>query len=232
MNLITLTYSQVSIMKCLVFTAESTYARFRRPCTTTSALTFSVIHPIAVKGMVAALMGVGYEDYYKYISNMKIAIQVINPVYKDMQSFNLIAQASNNNAPSFQSRVEFLRDVKYRLFILDNEDKLVNIKHTMENHNYIFTPYLGCSEHIANIKFEGIYEVKKIEDRFVNTVVPKENVEIDESGDIIIYADRIPIRNNENREYIEYTKVLFSNNMLFINESSAYKVGEYNVFFF
>lgn len=218
-------------MKCLVFTAESTYARFRRPYTTTSALTFSVIHPIAVKGLIAAIMGVDYEDFFNYTVNMKIAIQVLNPVYKDMQSFNLIAQASNNNAPSFQSRVEFLRDVNYRLFVLDDEDKLGKIKQVMESRSYIFTPYLGCSEHIASIHFEGLYEIQNTNDKFVDTIVPSESVQINEDTEFIVYADRIPVKNNRNRDYVEYTKVLFSNNRLSVKDLDFHKAGEHNVFF-
>ena len=219
-------------MKCLMFTAESPYARFRRPYTTTSALTFSVMHPIAVKGMTAALMGIEYGNLYDYTANMRIAIQVLNPVHKDMQSFNLIAQANNNKAPSFQSRVEFLRDVKYRIFITDDEKKLLELKTVLESHEFVFTPYLGCSEHIAKIIYEGIQESQLINDgKFADTIVPAENVQIDECAGFTIYADRIPVGNNRDKEYTEYLKVIFSNQRLSIRDLILNRVGEYNVFF-
>jgi len=190
------------------------------------------MHPIAIKGMIAALMGIEYENLYDYTANMRIAIQVLNPVHKDMQSFNLIAQANNNKAPSFQSRVEFLRDVKYRIFITDDEKKLLELKNVMKSHEFIFTPYLGCSEHIAKIMYEDILESRLINNgQFADTIVPAENVQIDENTDFTIYADRIPVGNNRDREYTEYLKVMFSNQRLVVRGLILSRVGEYYVFF-
>lgn len=220
-------------MKCVVFTAESAYARFRKPYTTTSALTFSTIHPVAVRGLIGAVMGVEYEALYDYSKDIKIAIQVINPIYKDMQSFNLIAQINNNGAANFQSRVEFLRDVKYRLFVLAKEENLEDIRKTIKDHRYIFTPYLGCSEHIAKLTYEGCVEVEKSKEIYADTLIPPELLDIDKVGNNILYMDRIPIKNNKDRVYTEYAKVAFSNKRLTLIEqiASLYKVGDYNVFF-
>lgn len=218
-------------MKCIVFTAAGQYARFRRPYTTTSALTFSLLHPVAARGLIAAVMGISCEDLYDYTADMKVAIQVLEPVCKDMQSFNLIAQANNNGAPSFQSRVEFLRDVKYRLFISDTDEKLQKLQDTLQRRSFVFTPYLGCSEHVARLNYEGTYQVEVTPEAFADTVVPAESVQIDESSEFTIYADRIPIRNNSNRDYTEYLNVMFSNQRLNVKELEIYKAGEYNVVF-
>ena len=43
-------------MKALIFKATGDFARFRCSYTTTSALTYSVIHPIAVKGLIGAII--------------------------------------------------------------------------------------------------------------------------------------------------------------------------------
>jgi CRISPR-associated protein Cas5h len=91
-------------------------------------LTFNTVHPIAVKGLVGAVLGVEYAELFEYTQAMRVGIQVLSPVYKDMQSFNLIAMVKNNGATNFQSRVQFLRDVKYRLFIWDDENKLAKIE--------------------------------------------------------------------------------------------------------
>jgi len=220
-------------MKSLVFTAESHYARFRCPHTTTSALTFLTIHPLAVKGLIGAILGVDYGDIYKYTEEMKIGIQVLNPVYKDMQSFNLIAQTNNNGAANFQSRVQFLRDVKYRIFVIDNEDKLELISKALKSHEYVFTPYLGCSEHIAYLNLEGIFDTELSDGELVDTLVPKDYIKLDLNGDFHIYVERIPVKNNKDREYIDYSKVMFAvGNRVGINKCSIYKVGDYNAFYF
>ena len=222
-------------MKALVFTVSGNYARFRCPYTTTSALTYTVFHPIAIKGLIGAIMGIRYEDLYEYTKNMKVAIEVLSSIKKDIQSFNLVPQVKNNGSPNFQSRVEFLRKVMYRIFISDNEDKLVDIERVMRARNYVFTPYLGASEHIAKIEFENLAKVEKVieEKVIVNSVVPKEYVIFDELGDIEICLDRIPIKNQKNREYIEYEKIAFvPSGGILVKGVDINKVGDNNVYFF
>ncbi len=220
-------------MKCVIFTARSIYARFRRPHTTTSALTFTTIHPIAVKGLIGAIIGIDYNELYENTKDLRIGIQVLNPVYKDMQSFNLIPQANCNKAASFQSRIEFLRDVEYRIFVSNYENELNDIASRLNKGEFVFTPYLGCSEHIAKIQYEGEYEVKITDDLSVDTIIPLRFADLSLETDFMIYTDRIPMQNNENRDYTEYEKVIFSHqNRIGANGTKIFKVGDYNVFFF
>lgn len=222
-------------MKALVFKASGDYARFRCPYTTTSALTYTVMHPIAIKGLIGAIVGIDYSDLYKYTENMKIGIEVLKPIRKDTQSFNLVPQTKGNGAPNFQSRIEFLRDVSYRIYIIDDEEKLNYISEVLRNRNYIFTPYLGASEHIAKLEFEALEEAKNVnEDNIeVNTIIPKEVIVLDENKNINLCLDRIPIKNQKNREYIKYEKVAFvPNGKISTTSNEILKVGESNVYFF
>lgn len=219
-------------MKTLVFTAKSEYARFRCPHTTTSALTFLTIHPIAVRGLIGAVLGIEYERLYEYTKDIKIGIQVINPIYKDTQSFNLIAQTKNNKAANFQSRIQFLRDVKYRIFVATSEEKLNNLKYVLENHNYVFTPYLGCSEHVAKLDYEGIFDTGFCDDLSVDTIISKEYVDFSKINNVTIFVERIPVANNKDREYLRYDNIVIPiGNPLTIIDCEIFKVGEYNVFF-
>ncbi|WP_244834964.1 type I-B CRISPR-associated protein Cas5b [Clostridium sp. BJN0001] len=221
-------------MNTLIFIASGDYARFRCPYSTTSALTYTIMHPIAIKGLVGAIMGIDYKDLYEYTKNMKIAVQLLKPVKKDIQSFNYIAQTKNNDAANFQTRIEFLRDVSYRIFISDDDDKLSKIKDTLLNRNFIFTPYLGASEHIAKIDYEAYSEVNDInndKDILVDSAVLKENLSLENKTSL--YIDRIPIQNNETREYILYQNVAFSyNKKLKVNSNMIKSAGGYNVYFF
>lgn len=217
-------------MKTLVFTAKGQYARFRCPYTTTSALTFLTIHPIAVRGIIGAIMGIDYSELYEYTKDMKIGIEVLNAVYKDTQSFNLIAQNNNNGAANFQSRIQFLRDVKYRIYIQDA--KVDAIAEILQSREYGFTPYLGCSEYIAKLEFEGLLEGTTNYSSTVNTVISKDLIKVEDCEDINIYTDRIPVKNKEDREYTEYLDIAFaSNHVLPIKETELVTVGEKNVFF-
>jgi CRISPR-associated protein Cas5h len=191
------------------------------------------VHPLAVKGMLGAIVGMDYTALYDYTKNMRVGIQVLSPVYKDMQSFNLIAMSNNNGAANSQSRIQFLRDVKYRLFVSDEGDKLRKLAEVLNSRQYIFTPYLGCSEHVARLDFEGIFESMPAWDENVDTLIPKEFVCIEGNKDFNIYLDRIPIKNTREREYAEYSNIAFTTGTrLKISGCEIYKVGEYNVFFF
>ena len=98
-------------MKCLVFKVRGDYARFRKSYTTTSALTYLLIHPVAVRGLIGAVLGINREELYEKTKDIKVAVQVINEIKKDMQSFNLINMKSSDKIFRFPSNVEFLRDV-------------------------------------------------------------------------------------------------------------------------
>ncbi|WP_186431021.1 type I-B CRISPR-associated protein Cas5b [Clostridium sp. BSD9I1] len=230
-------------MKALIFRAWGDFARFRCPYTTTSALTYTLIHPIAVKGLIGAIMGIDYSDLYNYTQNMKIAVEVLKPIKKDTQSFNLVPQSHGNGAPSFQSRVEFLRDVDYRIYLtykdemqIEGEEELIKIKDVLVNRSYTFTPYLGASEHIAKLQFEDIKHIENIASKetiLINSVFPKELIKIEDNVDMNICIDRIPVKNEKTREYMEYTKVAFVTNGSIAGKSEGIvKVGESNVYFF
>lgn len=222
-------------MKALIFRATGDFARFRCPYTTTSALTYTTIHPIAVKGIIGAIMGIDYKDLYEYSKEIKVGIEVRKPIKKDTQSFNLIPQAKNNGSPTFPSRVEFLRDVGYKIYLIADEEKLQEIKKVLVDRSYTFTPYLGASEHIAKLSFEEIQEVTDIGNElgFTKCIVPKSEIILEDIGDIQLSLDRIPIQNEKTREYIKYEKVAFSSgDEIKVKLDKLLKVGEANVYFF
>lgn len=223
-------------MKCLVFKVRGDYARFRKSYTTTSALTYLLIHPVAVRGLIGAVLGINREELYEKTKDIKVAVQVINEIKKDMQSFNLINMKSSDKIFRFPSNVEFLRDVKYRIFIKADENIISELEKSLKQGEFVFTPYLGASEHIAKIEYEGVYNCEKLPNgnHQVISAVDLESNTIDfGDDDIMLTTDNIPIDNDKNREYIKYKKVIFATdeNKISVNTDNCYKVGEYNVVF-
>ncbi len=223
-------------MKCLVFKVRGDYARFRKSYTTTSALTYLLIHPVAVRGLIGAVLGINREELYEKTKDIKVAVQVINEIKKDMQSFNLINMKSSDKIFRFPSNVEFLRDVEYRLFIKSDENIISELEKSLKQGEFVFTPYLGASEHIAKIEYEGVYNCEKLPNgnHQVISAVDLESNTIDfGDDDIMLTTDNIPIDNDKNREYIKYKKVIFATdeNKISVNTDNCYKVGEYNVVF-
>ena len=223
-------------MICLVFKVRGDYARFRKSYTTTSALTYLLIHPVAVRGLIGAVLGINREELYEKTKDIKVAVQVINEIKKDMQSFNLINMKSSDKIFRFPSNVEFLRDVEYRLFIKSDENIISELEKSLKQGEFVFTPYLGASEHIAKIEYEGVYNCEKLPNgnHQVISAVDLESNTIDfGDDDIMLTTDNIPIDNDKNREYIKYKKVIFATdeNKISVNTDNCYKVGEYNVVF-
>ncbi|MBA2869043.1 CRISPR-associated protein Cas5h [Methanococcus maripaludis] len=221
-------------MKSVVFSAKSEYGRFRKPYTTTSALTFLCIHPVAAKGLIGALMGIDKSDLYEKTKDLKIGIEVLGEINKDLQSVKLLSL--KNGMFHFPSNIEFLRCPHYRFYVMWNENKLNELNDKLNVGEWEFTPYLGVSESIAKMDYEGMFKVSKVEKAdFVNTLIPTKNIIPKINLDTKMYSDKIPIKNNSNREYIEYEKIVFAEkNPLYGEISSAdiYQVGEKNVYFF
>lgn len=221
-------------MKSIVFRVSGDYARFRKSYTTTSALTYLVMHPIAIRGMIGAILGIDKSELYEETKDIEVGVQVLKPIRKDMQSFNLLNMKSSDKIFRFPSNVEFLRDVEYRIFVKCEENKLNRIKEVLVSKEFIFTPYLGASEHIAKIMYEGEYEVvlREKDCYYVNTVLDQDRCKIEFDDNVTLYTDNIPVKNNKTREYTEYKKIMFSaNQSLKVESDICYKVGEYNVIF-
>lgn len=221
-------------MKSIAFRVSGDYARFRKAYTTTSALTYLVMHPIAIRGMIGAILGIDKSELYEKTKDIEVGIQVLRPIRKDMQSFNLLNMKSSDKIFRFPSNVEFLRNVEYRIFVKCEENKLNKIKEILLSREFVFTPYLGASEHIAKVIYEDEYETILLDKNYyeVNTVVNQERCKIEFDENITLYTDNIPVQNNKTREYTKYKKVIFSvNQPLKVESDICYKVGEYNVIF-
>ena len=67
-------------MKCLVFKVRGDYARFRKSYTTTSALTYLLIHPVAVRGLIGAMLGIDREKLYEKTKDIEVAI-IVNTLF-------------------------------------------------------------------------------------------------------------------------------------------------------
>jgi CRISPR-associated protein Cas5h len=197
-------------MDCLVFKAKSGYAKFRKPYTTTSALTFLCIHPPAVKGLIGAIMGIDKTEIYKRTLNLKIGIQVLSPVRKDMQVLKLVSMKAEKDLFNFPVNAEFLRDPEYRIFISWFSDKLDELEERLKKQAPIFTPYLGVSEYIAKLVYEKRVDAELlIKSNSVDSIIPSRFIDIQHSN-YHLFTDNIPVCNNEKREYINYEKILFS----------------------
>lgn len=219
-------------MNCIVFTAKSKYAKFRKAYTTTSTFTHLLVPPTAVRGLIGAILGIDRVDLYKETVDLDIAVQVINEVNKDTQSFNLnIMNSEKGKSFSYPSNIEFLRDVEYRIFIKSsNVELLSKIEKALNDENYFYTPYLGGTEHICKLNYEGLQSCEKlVEGEYsVCTAFDKKRAKRINLADTVVYSDNLPTKFDEKRAYIEYKKIYFpvDNNVVSIISDNIYKVGD------
>ena len=225
-------------MDCLRLRAKSAYGQFRKPYTTTSALTFLCIHPIAVKGLVGAVLGISRSVLHESTSNMKVGIRVLSPVRKDMQTIKLITMKSEKMF-NFPANAEFLRDLEYELFIAWDSDKLDELETKLVSRTPVFTPCLGVTEHVAKLDFVDRSDAVAIQGAdVVDSVVPTQLLGNVQFSDYDIFIDDIPVVNNEKREYTKYEKVVFAFKegkncgLKGAISGDVFKVGDSNIFFF
>ena len=219
-------------MDCLVFRARSKYAKFRKAYTTTSTLTYLLIPPTAVRGLIGAILGIDKVDLYEYTHEIDVAIQVLNDINKDTQTFNLnIMNSEKGSSFSYQSNIEFLRNVEYRIFIKSSNKTIMDkLENTLKNGEYFYTPYLGGTEHICKLIYEGKQSCEKLQEGKyeVCTAFDKNSCKQIDIKNVTIYSDNLPVKSSRKREYIKYKKVFFpvNQNRIVVTSDNIYKVGE------
>lgn len=236
MNYSKLLIFKVRIVDCIVFRVSGKYGHFRRPEATTSALTFSCIHPIAVKGLVGAILGIDRKELYEQTKNIIVGIRVISPVITDMQGIKIVPPTGKGgfNVPA---TMQFIRNPIYEIYINWDIEHLNELEKRLKNKTAAFTPCLGISEFIAKVSFisrtnaiiqnnctkvDSVIPIRCI----INRVYPAE--------DVTEREDYIPVNNNKFREYIAKEHIIFStdNAIEGIINTDIWRVGDQNVYFF
>lgn len=153
-------------MKVLVFDTSSDYAHFRKPYTTTSALTYSVPPRTAVVGLLGNIIGIqsgGFgkseQSSYFEIKGLKTGVRVMRPVRKT--TFNL-KYLHTKSGGSILVPVECVVSPKYRIYASGSSGLLSTLRGKLENHETYFTPCLGISEFIASIDYIGEFEAEEM----------------------------------------------------------------------
>lgn len=212
--------------KVLVFDVWGEYAHFRKYYTTTSPLTFSFPPRTAVCGLVGAIIGLKKDEYLCYFKKDQadVAIRILSPIHKVRFSENLIDTTSistmNKIKNRTQIRFEFLKNVKFRIYLRHKEAALYKqLCDFLANHKCVYTPCLGLSEHIANFEFIGEFncEVKSETENSVqiDSVIPVRqglNLKIDFQDGGEYFHETLPIEMEEDRTLSEYCKVAFERN--------------------
>ena len=180
-------------MKLLAFDIWGDYAYFRRGYTSTSTITFPFPSRTTISGLIAGILGLEKDSYHDIFNeeNSKLGLRILNPIKKININLNyintkegfLLSDIKSN--PRVQVQAEFLKDVKYRIYVsIDDNNLMEELYSSLSEHKSIFTPCLGISECIAD--FSLVYD-----ELFDLNIVNEDNVDINSvvlksTGDLLI----------------------------------------------
>ena len=236
--------------KALVFDIWANHAYFRKGFTATSTLSYPFPSRTTIAGIVSGILGLERDSYYDLFNkeNSKISLRILNPIKKFRINLNYIntkygflLSDIDNMGKRVQVQAEFLKDVKYRIYLSLKDEKLMNdLFELLKNHKSVYTPCLGISECIANFKLLGDdffhIEEKSISENdniSIDTVVPSKSKIIIESGKKYGLIKSPGFMNNE-RVVTEYIEYYYEENgePITISNANYFKIGEDNVIFF
>lgn len=177
--------------KLIAFDIWGDYAYYRRGYTSTSTITYPFPSRTSIAGLISGIIGLQKDSYHDIFSqdNSKIGLRILNPIKKMNINLNyintkegfLLSDIKSN--PRVQVQAEFLKDVKYRIYVSLDDNKLMEeLYYNLSEHKSIYTPCLGISECLADFKlaYEDIFDLNKQEghDIEINSVVLKNTFDI------------------------------------------------------
>lgn len=213
-------------MKGIKFQLSGKTAFFKKPDVNQNYyFTYSQIHKLSIIGILGAILGLDgyskqyidkndYPDFYNKLKFLKIAIV---PQSENQGYFNKKI-VSYNNTTGFASKEEggnlvvneqWLIDVKWDIYIYDDGSDIYNlIQEYLINKKCIYIPYLGRTDHYADINnVEIVNFEKQVNPKFIHSLYMVDN-------DIKLNDDSIPYDNDAPYRYSEYLPYkLDSNNM-------------------
>ncbi|MGQ0792785.1 MAG: type I-B CRISPR-associated protein Cas5b [Deltaproteobacteria bacterium] len=213
--------------KVLVFDVWGDYAHFRKFYTTSSPLTFSIPPRTSVTGLLAAIIGLGKDEYLKHFSkkDASIGIRLLNPVKKTRIGINLINTKGNcwtlikksGHEPRTQIRTEFLKYPKFRIYISHTDQWLYeSLRDNLSRHKSVYTPCLGLSELLCNFSYVGEFGIlEKMEtEAEIGSVVPlsglikkKDSIKFEPGKKY--FKEKIPMEMTTDRVVTEYGEVMY-----------------------
>ena len=149
----------------VIFDIMGSYAMFRKFYTNSSSLSYPFPPRSSVAGLIAGLMGYerdSYSDEFS-IEKCKIAVSVRTPVRSVMQTVNYVMTKApkefDGSAGGTQIPIEWIyptvgkTKLHYRIYVThENTDWVNRLSKILEKEEWIYPPYLGLTECIAEVK--------------------------------------------------------------------------------
>lgn len=166
--------------RCLSLTVRGPWGHFRRVEGNIVKQTYRVIPRTTVAGLLAAVLGIGRDEYYGLFSPDRSAVAIepvrelrtlnmptntLSTAASDLQSLNphgkISAKLPNPTKLRQQHNYEVLVEPAYRIDIaLADDGRYEQLRETLVAGKSHYVPSLGLSEHLAEIEFHGEFDVE------------------------------------------------------------------------
>lgn len=166
---------------CLSFTISGPWAHFRRVEGNIVKQTYRLIPRTTLAGLVAAMLGIGRDEYYELFGpdSSAVAIEPTTELRTINMPQNTLSTADEhiNRVPPRsrtlriglpdstelrqQHNYEVLVNPEYRVDLwIEDTDRYEQLKRTLDNGESYYVPSLGLSEHLATVEYHGEFDVE------------------------------------------------------------------------
>lgn len=169
-------------MEILTFDIAGKFAHFRKYYANNTAMSFTLPPRTALMGMVAAMLGLPRDSYYKALSSerLRFGIRILQPVKKSFHRMNLLMIKGEKD---FQGRLGHTQtpfevvtgldirndSVQYRVYITPADDAgaviFREIKDCLLRSKAVFSVSLGTANFSAQVRNPRLFEAGKWEKR-------------------------------------------------------------------
>lgn len=195
--------------RCLSLTISGPWGHFRRVEGNVVKQTYRVIPRTTVAGLLAAVLGIGRDEYYDLfgpevswiaiepvseLRTVNMPMNTLSTAGGDLTSLNARGKISvklpDPTKLRQQHNYEVLVDPAYRIDVaLDDQERYEQLRDRLTAGKSHYVPSLGLSEHLADIEYHGQFDVEP--DGSPND----ENIEIDSTvpggfEDVVMETDR------------------------------------------
>jgi len=195
--------------KAIVFNINSALGAFQRPQSNNNPSTFCIMPKSALIGIICAVIGVEKEfmksnNLYKILTEkIRYSVKLKKPFqikYWSEYGYNHGNLVKPDRPMYTPSKFERLVDVSYSIYVLYEEDDfdiktmLNNFVENIKNEEFIFPPYMGMANFMAEIKYIGAYDAKPCNGNFETSAICTNIVLDDVQSFEHIRTDDIPTR--------------------------------------
>lgn len=193
---------------CIVFDVAGEHAHFRKPHTTSPAMTFGLPPRTTVAGMVAAVLGLPRDSYYDYFDreSSRIAVSLESPIRRLSMAVNLLnTEGSSTKTKGAtpgkyvrghrqQNVFEYICEPEYRLYVsLEDKNLMDQLESKLSAGKSAYALSLGLSEHLAWYDYRGRFEIESREGKApIRSALPGENLTIIPDSGAEYVSERMP----------------------------------------